>query len=77
MGKPVSMCGEMAGDPTLARLLLGLGLRRYSMLPIQLLKVKQQLLSADLASVRPLVERMLAAEESEQMRDLIQELNHG
>ncbi len=75
MGKPVAMCGEMAGDPQLSRLLLGLGLRRYSMLPIQLLKVKQQLLGADLATIRPLVERMLAAEESEQMRDLLAELN--
>lgn len=75
MGKQVAMCGEMAGDPMLSRLLLGLGLRRYSMLPIQLLKVKQQLLTADLATIRPLVERMLAAEESEQMRELLIELN--
>lgn len=75
MGKPVAMCGEMAGDPQLSRLLLGLGLRRYSMLPIQLLKVKQQLLGTDMATIRPLVERMLAADESEQMRDLLAELN--
>lgn len=75
MGKQVAMCGEMAGDPQLSRLLLGLGLRRYSMLPIQLLKVKQQLLTADLATIRPLVERMLAAEESDQMRELLLELN--
>jgi len=71
MGKPVAMCGEMAGDPQLSRLLLGLGLRRYSMLPIQLLKVKRQLLTADLSKVRPIVELMLAAEDSEQMRDLL------
>ena len=75
MGKSVAMCGEMAGDPQLSRLLLGLGLRRYSMLPIQLLKVKQQLLTAKLSTIRPLVERMLAAEDSEQMRDLLGELN--
>lgn len=75
MGKPVAMCGEMAGDPQLSRLLLGLGLRRYSMLPIQLLKVKRQLLTADLSKVRPIVELMLAAEDSEQMRDLLVELN--
>ncbi|MDR3410958.1 MAG: phosphoenolpyruvate--protein phosphotransferase [Formivibrio sp.] len=75
MGKSVAMCGEMAGDPQLSRLLLGLGLRRFSMLPIQLLKVKQQLLTADLSTIRPLVERMLAAEESDQMRDLLLELN--
>ena len=71
----VGMCGEMAGDPQLSRLLLGLGLRRYSMLPIQLLKVKRQLLTADLSKVRPIVELMLAAEDSEQMRDLLVELN--
>lgn len=75
MGKPVSMCGEMAGDPQLSRLLLGLGLRRYSMLPIQLLKVKQQLLSVDLSKIRPIVERILAAEDAEQMRAMLAEIN--
>lgn len=75
MGKQVSLCGEMAGDPQLSRLLLGLGLRRYSMLPIQLLKVKQQLLTADMAVIRPLVERMLAAEDSDKMRELLVDLN--
>lgn len=75
MGKPVAMCGEMAGDPQLARLLFGLGLRRYSMLPIQLLKVKQQLLTTDLATVAPLVEQMMAAEDGDQMRELLAELN--
>lgn len=75
MGKPVAMCGEMASDPQLARLLFGLGLRRYSMLPIQLLKVKQQLLTTDLATVAPLVEQMMAAEDGDQMRELLAELN--
>jgi phosphotransferase system enzyme I (PtsI) len=75
MGKPVAMCGEMAGDPQLARLLFGLGLRRYSMLPIQLLKVKQQLLTTDLATVTPLVEQMMAAEDCDQIRELLAELN--
>lgn len=41
---PVSVCGEMAGDPKLARLLLGFGLREFSMHPSQVLLVKQELL---------------------------------
>lgn len=41
---PVSVCGEMAGDPKLSRLLLGFGLREFSMHPSQVLLVKQELL---------------------------------
>jgi phosphotransferase system enzyme I (PtsI) len=44
---PISMCGEMAGDPKLAGLLAGLGLREFSMQPNSLLKTKQALLAAD------------------------------
>ena len=46
-GIPISMCGEMAGDPRLAGLLAGLGLREFSMQPNSLLKTKQALLAAD------------------------------
>src|SRR5690606_41719255 len=41
---PVAVCGEMAGEVSLARLLLGLGLRQFSMHPAQLPAVKQQIL---------------------------------
>ena len=46
-GKPVSLCGEMAGDATLTRLLLGLGLRSFSMHPAQILAVKQEVLRSN------------------------------
>ena len=46
-GKHVSVCGEMAGDVTLTRLLLGMGLRSFSMHPAQILAVKQEILRAD------------------------------
>jgi phosphoenolpyruvate-protein phosphotransferase (PTS system enzyme I) len=46
-GKGVSVCGEMAGDVTMTRLLLGLGLRSFSMHPSQILSVKQQALLSD------------------------------
>ena len=43
-GKGVSVCGEMAGDVTMTKLLLGLGLRSFSMHPSQVLAVKQRIL---------------------------------
>ncbi|MEO6625383.1 MAG: phosphoenolpyruvate--protein phosphotransferase [Burkholderiaceae bacterium] len=46
-GKGISVCGEMAGDTSLTRLLLGLGLRSFSMHPAQILAVKQEVLRAD------------------------------
>jgi phosphotransferase system enzyme I (PtsI) len=46
-GKAVSVCGEMAGDVAMTRLLLGLGLRSFSMHPSQILAVKQQILRSD------------------------------
>lgn len=45
---PVSVCGEMAGDIKLTRLLLGMGLREFSMHPTQLLTVKNEILNSDL-----------------------------
>ncbi|WP_027016421.1 phosphoenolpyruvate--protein phosphotransferase [Comamonas composti] len=46
-GKSISVCGEVAGDVSMTRLLLGLGLRRFSMHPAQILAVKQEVLRAD------------------------------
>ncbi|MGO3891403.1 MAG: phosphoenolpyruvate--protein phosphotransferase [Paenalcaligenes sp.] len=49
---PVSVCGEMAGDPTLTRLLLGLGLTRFSMHAAQLLDVKREIVTAHSNALR-------------------------
>jgi phosphotransferase system enzyme I (PtsI) len=66
-GRPVhvSVCGEMAGDPGLTRLLLGLGLRSFSMHPAQLLSVKQEVLRADCARLAPLAQSVLGEFEPE------------
>ncbi|UXY15294.1 phosphoenolpyruvate--protein phosphotransferase [Chitiniphilus purpureus] len=74
LGKPVSMCGEMAGDPQLTLLLLALGLRRFSMLPAQLLKVKRRILDADLTQLRGALSGLLAAEDADAVRALLAEI---
>ena len=62
-GKGVSVCGEMAGDVTLTRLLLGLGLRSFSMHPSQILAVKQQILRCDTGRLQTWAHSVLAAED--------------
>ncbi|WP_027795976.1 phosphoenolpyruvate--protein phosphotransferase [Paraburkholderia acidipaludis] len=66
-GVPVSVCGEMAGDPTLTRLLLGMGLTEFSMHPSQLLVVKQEILRSQLKSLEKPVADVLAAYEPEEL----------
>jgi len=62
-GKPVSVCGEMAGDVDFTRLLLGFGLRSFSMHPAQLLAVKQEVLRADTVRLAPWAQDVLASED--------------
>lgn len=76
-GKPVAVCGEMAGDTTLTRLLLGFGLRQFSMHPANLLPVKQVVLKSDLVEVSNLARRMLRAEEPEKLYALLDKLNEA
>jgi phosphotransferase system enzyme I (PtsI) len=62
-GKDVAVCGEMAGDVSLTRLLLGLGLRSFSMHPAQILAVKQEILRADAGKLAPWARRVMDAED--------------
>ena len=62
-GKGVSVCGEMAGDVAMTRLLLGLGLRSFSMHPSQILSVKHQVLRSDTAKLAPWAEQVLDSED--------------
>ena len=72
---PVALCGEMAGDLTLTRLLLGLGLRQYSMHSAHLLDVKQRILQSNAAQLKPLALRMLRENDPERLHMLLQRLN--
>jgi len=66
-GKAISVCGEMAGDPSLTRLLLGMGLRSFSMHPTQILAVKQVVLRSDTTRLKPWAERVLASDNPAEM----------
>ncbi len=68
-GKGVSVCGEMAGDPAMTRLLLGLGLRSFSMHPSQILAVKQEILRADAGKLAPWAQAVLDSDEPAALLD--------
>ncbi len=72
---PVAVCGEMAGEPALTRLLLGFGLRNFSMHPAQLLAIKERVLRTDLAAAAPLAQRVLRSTDAAKTRALLAQLN--
>ncbi|HEY7945006.1 MAG TPA: putative PEP-binding protein, partial [Casimicrobiaceae bacterium] len=72
---PIAVCGEMAGEARLTRLLLGMGLRNFSMHPAHLLNVKQRVLTTDVSEIRPLVGRLLRGEEPVKVAALLDKLN--
>ena len=72
---PIAVCGEMAGEAHLTRLLLGMGLRNFSMHPAHLLNVKQRVLTTDVAEIRPLVMRLLRGEEPPKVAAMLEKLN--
>ena len=75
VGIPVSVCGEMAGDPNLTRLLLGMGLRIFSMHPSQILRVKSRVLKAEVGELAPTVRRLLRLDEPGKLQEALEKLN--
>ena len=65
-GKGVAVCGEMAGDVALTHLLLGLGLRSFSMHPSRILAVKEEVLRADTRELAPWAAGVVVADQPEQ-----------
>ncbi len=72
---PVAVCGEMAGDAALTRLLLGFGLRNFSMHPAQVLAIKERVLRTDLAAAAPLAQKVLRSTDAAKTRELLAQLN--
>ncbi len=73
-GKPVAVCGELAGDPTATRLLLGMGLEQFSMHPASLLLIKREILLADAGQIAPKVSRLLNSDDAERVNSALRRL---
>jgi phosphotransferase system enzyme I (PtsI) len=74
-GKPVAVCGEMAGDTRLTRLLLGFGLRQFSMHPAYLLAVKQIVLQTGVSDLAGTTQKILRSHVSDRIENLLQRMN--
>ncbi|MDG1143324.1 MAG: phosphoenolpyruvate--protein phosphotransferase, partial [Burkholderiales bacterium] len=77
VNKSVAVCGEIAGDPSITRLLLGMGLRTFSMHPAHLLAVKQKVLTSDLRKATSITKKILKAQHPMRVEELITQLNTG
>jgi len=73
-GIPVSVCGEMAGDIKMTRLLLAMGLREFSMQPSQLLAVKQEILHSDLRTLSVKLRKVLRTYEPVALAEAVERL---
>ena len=71
---PISVCGEMAGDIKMTRLLLGMGLREFSMHPAQLLSVKNEILNSDLSVLEPATRKILRSYEPQVIAEAVERL---
>ncbi len=74
-GLPVAICGEMAGDAMMTRLLLGMGLRKFSLHPSQLLEIKQQVLKSDTVALQSAVSRILRLDDGLRIREQLVKIN--
>jgi phosphotransferase system enzyme I (PtsI) len=70
-GIPVSMCGEMAGDPRLAPLLIGFGLDTFSMSPASLLTIKKVLGELDSEKTKILAQKVITLSTSDEIKDCL------
>lgn len=69
--RPLSVCGEMAADPLLVALLVGLGFRRFSMTPSSIPVVKRALLTIDSRDARTLARRAVRASSAQAVHELL------
>lgn len=68
-GKDVAVCGEMAADPLSALVLLGFGLRKFSMNPIFIPRIKKTLRSVELKTVEKAVEEALGLKTAQDIEE--------
>ena len=72
-GRPLTICGDIAGDPLYTELLLGLGLRGLSVAPGELLAVKNRIRKTTLTEARAFAERALELGSATEVESLVAE----
>jgi phosphotransferase system enzyme I (PtsI) len=72
---PIAVCGEMAGDPALTKLLLAMGLTDFSMHFSQLLLVKREILQADTRKLKKHIDELLASFDPVEQSEIINRLD--
>ena len=72
--KPIAVCGEMAGETAYTRLLLGMGLREFSMHPNHLLEVKQRVLTSDVPPLEATLNKILRTDDPDKIAVYMQRL---
>lgn len=77
MNKSVCVCGEMAGDQQYTRLLLGMGLRCFSMNANNILPVKNRIIQSDVLVLETEVQKILRNEDPDKALKLLRKLNAG
>ncbi len=75
VGKSVAVCGEIAGDPNLTRILLGMGLKSFSMHPAHLLTVKQKVLTSNVDELRIATQKILRTQNPDRIDQLVDAMN--
>jgi phosphoenolpyruvate-protein phosphotransferase (PTS system enzyme I) len=75
LNKPVSICGEMAGDVQYTRLLMAMGLRRFSMNANNILAVKNQIIQSDLLTLETEVQKILRNDDPDKALKLMKKFN--
>jgi phosphotransferase system enzyme I (PtsI) len=72
---PVSLCGEMAGDPRFTRILIGLGLREFSMHSAEILRVKQEVLGCNAGALARPARRLTRLGDTAALRSALAQFN--
>ena len=72
---PVSLCGEMAGDPNYTKLLLGLGLRTFSMHPSAIPEIKNIIINSDITALAQISKKIINCDSNKDKMKLIEKLN--
>ena len=74
-GLSLTLCGELAGDPYYTRLLLAIGLRKFSLSPANLLEVKKQIVETRLDHGQQLLDAYLKGDRDISPESLLNQLN--